>query len=144
MAGRDLFYIFAGMNRRRFCKIGALAMGALGVGVGSAHSAVVTSGVRPVPMRAFRLTVIRRECYEDIQSLYLDDPEAGPCEVFSPGEVWTYEYGCVCPDGFCPRAWEVIVDCVNGRCVCATGRDDIMVVACPDGARPVIFKVELL
>ena len=64
------------MDRRKFCKIGALAMGALGLGVFDVQSSALSSWSELRPMRPFRLTVIRRECYEDIQSLYLDDPES--------------------------------------------------------------------
>lgn len=133
------------MNRRRFCKIGALAMGALGLGVFDARSSALPFVNELRPMRSFRLTVIRRECYEDIQSLYLDDPESGPCEVFSPGVVMEFANGCECPSDFCHRAWSVIIGSVNMAVQsCVAMRENVLVVACPDGARPVIFKVDLL
>lgn len=136
--------IFASMNRRRFCKIGALAIGALGMGINEMRTKGVSRLSERVPIRSFRLTVIRRECYEDIQSLYLDDPEAGRCEAFAAGEVREFDRGRVCPDSFCTRAWDVIVESVNSAQGCVECRDGVLVVACPDGARPVIFKVELL
>lgn len=139
-----IFYL-CGMNRREFCKIGALAMGALGIRVSDLQGAAVTSSdLRIVPTMAFRLTVIRRECYEDIQGLYLDDPESGPCEMLEPGDTWMFERGCGCPNDFCIRAWEVIVGCVNRSNGCVRTRENVLTVACPDGTRPVIFKVELL
>lgn len=132
------------MNRRRFCKIGALALGALGVGAPKGLGAVTETVAGVISSRPFRVTVIRRECYEDIQSLYLDDPEAGPCEAFCSGEILTFDAGAVCPTSFCRRAWEVIVGCVNSKHACVDMRENVMLVSCPDGARPVIFKVELL
>lgn len=138
------------MNRRRFCIIGALALGALGVGApdGFGASNGLGAGVRGEgemrPSRPFRVTVIRCECYEDIQSLYLDDPEAGPCDVFSAGDVMEFRSGACCPASFCRRAWDVVIGCVNGARPCVDMRENVMPVSCPDGARPVIFKVELL
>lgn len=133
------------MDRRRFCKIGALAMGALGMGVLDARGAALSSVAKPRPMRPFRLTVIRRECYEDIQSLYLDDPESGPCDMFGVGEMMNFECGCECPADFCSRAWLAIVMSVNMAAQnCVAMRDDVLTVACPEGARPVVFKVDLL
>lgn len=133
------------MDRRKFCKIGALAMGALGLGVFDAQSSALSSWSELRPMRPFRLTVIRCECYEDIQSLYLDDPESGPCEMFSPGVVMEFANGYECPADFCRRAWSVIIGSVNMAVQsCVAMRENVLVVACPDGARPVIFKVDLL
>lgn len=132
------------MNRRRFCKIGALALGAVGLGVSKAHGGIVGDRMENRPLRAFRVTAIRKECYEDIQSLYLDDPEAGPCDVFVAGTVMEFAPDAVCPDGFCRMAWNTIVGCVNSSRACVEMRENVRVVACPDGARPVIFKVELL
>ena len=133
------------MDRRKFCKIGALAMGALGLGAFDAQSSALSSWSELRPMRSFRLAVIRCECYEDIQSRYLDDPESGPCEMFSPGVVMEFANGCECPAVFCLRAWSVIIGSVNMAVQsCVAMRENILVVACPDGTRPVIFKVDLL
>lgn len=132
------------MDRRRFCKIGALAIGALGVGVLDAHGFAVASGEELRPARPFRLTVIRRECYEDMQSLYLDDPESGPCGAFESGEVREFGRGCACPADFCRRAWAAIVGSVNSAGACVVMREEVLLVACPEGTRPVIFKVDLL
>lgn len=119
-------------------------MGALGLGVTKAHGGLVEDGVGNRPLRAFRVTVIRKECYEDIQSLYLDDPEAGPCEVFGVGGCMEFAPDAVCPGSFCRMAWNTIVGCVNSSRACEEMRENVRLVACPDGSRPVIFKVELL
>lgn len=135
------------MDRRHFCKIGAFALGAFGAGTLKGN-AVVRSFVGDEKVkglaRGCRMTVIRRECYEDIQSLYLDDPETGPCRAFLTGEMLTFERGDVCPDGFCPRAWMAIESSVNAEALCAGVVGNVVTVACPDGSRPVIFRVELM
>ncbi|WP_301062017.1 TIGR04076 family protein [Muribaculum intestinale] len=135
------------MDRRHFCKIGALALGAFGAGALKGNAGVLSladGGADRGLARGCRVTVIRRECYEDIQSLYLDDPETGPCRAFSTGEVLTFERGEGCPEGFCPRAWGAIELSVNAGAGCAGALGDVLTVACPDGSRPVIFRVELL
>lgn len=127
------------MNRRNFCKISALSAGALLAGVleGKAsplsHSLSETGGLR----RRARITVIRRECYQDLQSLYLDDPECGPCRMFATGQSFDVS-GSGCPRGFCRKAWASLDGCLDGD------GGKVKIAACPDGTRPVIFKVELL
>lgn len=135
------------MDRRRFCKIGMMALGA--VGLGRFSSLAADGKLGPDEMfsekvsRPFRLTVIRRECYDDLQSMYLDDPESGPCEFFEVGESWDFEVGGVCPEGFCRRAWSAVASVVNNTAMCALPRAGHILVSCPDGSRPVIFRVSL-
>ncbi|MCM1337965.1 MAG: TIGR04076 family protein [Candidatus Amulumruptor caecigallinarius] len=138
------------MDRRRFLKVGGLLAAAaalspgklLGAGRLSPAAAVAGAG------RGCRVTVIRRECFTDIQSRYLDDPEAGPCRVFRQGESFDCSDGCM-PRGFCPKAWECIrahVDAVLSTAdplQCGDAPADRAVIACcNDGTRPVIFKIE--
>ncbi|MDE6371427.1 MAG: hypothetical protein K2K92_08070, partial [Duncaniella sp.] len=102
------------MDRRQFCKIGALALGAFGLGGVDvlASSATQFSGRNTLPAPC-RITVLRRECFDDLQALYLDDPDEGPCSSFKEGDTWLFETGAVCPTGFCPRVWDVILKCVG-------------------------------
>lgn len=134
------------MDRRRFCKIGALALGALGVGrldsMAAGHAGALAGD--NVLSRDCRVTVLRRECYDDIQALYLDDPETGPCREFTAGDGWTVSRGTGRPDGFCERAWRSIAEVVNAQCECAEAVKDVFVVSCPDGTRPVVFRVEII
>lgn len=134
------------MDRRRFCKIGALALGALGIGgLKGMAAGRVTAEDRDEPLvRNCRVTVLRRECYEDIQTLYLDDPETGPCEMFAAGDDWVFSKGMGRPEGFCERAWRSIAEAVNAQSACADMVRDVFVVACPDGTRPVVFRVEII
>ncbi len=139
------------MDRRHFCKIGALSLGAVVLGIIKGYAAVNTqkgggSSVMPCDCR---ISVVRMECYEDLQSMYLDDPEEGPCRSFHVGEKWNIKSGDVCPPGFCTHAWDALVASVskaltlrNGGC-CKFFNDGVRVVSCPDGSRPVIFRVEI-
>lgn len=134
------------MDRRRFCKIGALALGALGVGRldSMAVERTIAGNGDDVSAHDCRVTVIRRECYDDIQALYLDDPETGPCTGFATGDSWMIRRGMGRPEGFCESAWRSIVEVVNAHDACAGMIRDVFVVSCPDGTRPVVFRVETI
>lgn len=125
------------MNRRQFCKIAALTAGAFGLGTARGSASALARG----PLRG-RVTVVRCECYPDLQSLYLDDPETGPCRAFSPGDSWDLARGL--PADFCPRAREVIEGSAERLASCPGGKpeDLAVIVCCPDGTRPVVFRIE--
>ena len=139
------------MNRRHFCKIASLTFAALSSGTlpavasGVANSTDKTysgSSLRRLG-KACRLTVLRRECHLDLQSLYLDDPDAGPCRAFRAGDEMTFEAGASCPNDFCPKLWEMICAAV-GSTPCTAGRiPSTTILACPDGTRPVIVRVDV-
>ncbi|MCM1522476.1 MAG: TIGR04076 family protein [Muribaculaceae bacterium] len=127
------------MDRRKFCKIALLAAGTIGLG----HPEALAS-VKSVPrLRGRRLTVLQRSCFQDLQSLYLSDPECGPCRAFATGESFDISHGC--PEGFCPRAWDVVERAVKDSSHCPENPADnyVVIASCPDGTRPVIFKIEL-
>lgn len=137
------------MDRRRFFKISSLA--ALATAVPSVVSAAGTKkGDTKVPR--CRVTVLRRECYQDLQSCFLDEPEAGPCPLFKTGEVFTIDAGNVnemVENGrFCPKAWECIKCHVNkaltgnAPCDSTSNRPGQTIACCSDGTRPVVFKIE--
>ena len=128
------------MQRRSFCKIAALALGSIALSsTGMKASTISSPG-------SFRVTVMKRECYLDLQSLYLDEPDAGPCDEFVTGE--TFEFltpTAACPEGFCPKAWSAILQAASSLEACPkSGAEDgrVALVSCPDGTRPVIFKIE--
>ncbi len=133
------------MQRRRFCKIALLATGAVGL-TGLRISAENTPVQKTTSSRKYRVTVMRRECYEDLQSLYLDDPETGRCEAFATGETFDIATGSKCPAGFCPMAFDSIIRCVTGPAGCSPVASGACtaITTCPDGSRPVIFKIEAL
>lgn len=91
-------------------------------------------------------------CHQDLQSRYLDDPEAGSCPKFTCGQEFTVDasnyHEMASGTHFCPKAWHVLQSHVDA--VLASGRSDecgvsrhdgAVIVSCPDGTRPVIFKV---
>ncbi|WP_297061406.1 TIGR04076 family protein [uncultured Duncaniella sp.] len=139
------------MDRRHFCKMMALALGSVGFGafkMNSAEMMPVSDGhVMPC---ACSVSVISMECHEDLQSLYLDDPEEGMCKAFRIGERWHFGKGEQCPHGFCHKAWKVLVIAVSellsspdtGLC-CKPLLKESMIVSCPDGSRPVIFRIDI-
>ncbi|MCM1162660.1 MAG: TIGR04076 family protein [Muribaculaceae bacterium] len=93
--------------------------------------------------RGSRVTVLRRACFPDLQDLYLEDPESGPCDSFATGETFDISNGC--PPGFCPRAWSAIQRAIDDASHCPgnPGENGTIIASCPDGTRPVIFKIEL-
>lgn len=127
------------MDRRNFCKIALLAAGTVGLGKLNLNASALPSAVRP----GRSLTVLRRACFPDLQALYLDDPECGPCEEFVTGQTFDISGGC--PENFCPRAWSAIEQALSQSAICSENNDGerVVIVTCPDGTRPVIFKVEL-
>lgn len=137
------------MNRRNFCKITALAAGFLALrGHGSPLALPVPGHVRGIGR--CRVTVIRRNCFYDLQSRYLEDPELGPCQHFHEGQQFTVcsDGNLKAPEGFCPKAWECISAHVAGvldsatDCDCGNAPVDNSVIACcNDGTRPVVFKI---
>ena len=128
------------MDRRRFCKLSAMA--ALGVcgKVSMAREANAASG-----FARWRITVLRRECFPDLQSRYLSDPETGPCQMFSTGQTFVVEYAS--GGKFCSRAWRSITEAVDASmkssvCADANARN-VAIASCGDGTRPVIFCIEI-
>ena len=148
------------MDRRYFCKIASLAAGAIGLNAipasalipaapsGSGQPSVAgpsakTHGVNRIATPC-RVTVLRRECHLDLQALYLDDPDAGPCRLFKSGDEYTFAAGSVCPADFCPRLWELIcAAAVTDPCDPPLDHSTTL-LACPDGTRPVIIRVDRL
>ena len=124
------------MDRRRFFKIATMTAAA------AALPEVIKGAVRH-GLPKCRITVLRKECYMDLQSLYLDDPETGPCGKMECGATFEIASG-TCPPGMCPRAWESIAAAIASRSNCSDIQaNGTFLTSCPDGSRPVIFKVEM-
>lgn len=125
------------MDRRHFFKIASLAAAALAV------PKLVKGAIKSPVIPRCRVTVLRKECFMDIQSLYLDDPETGPCDKMECGATFDIS-GNTCPAGMCPRAWENIRAAIDSRSSCnGIPASGTFISSCPDGTRPVIFKVEI-
>ncbi len=109
-----------------------------------------------------RVTVLRRNCFVDLQERYLADPASGPCPCFREGQV--YEFwreperddfyhlgrGTLAGGGDfpCGEAWDAVSRYVytalqGGSIMHGWTRDERMMIACcNDGTRPVTFKIE--
>lgn len=124
------------INRRKF--IGLMAASAAFMAAplkGLARAAELSpslSGGR------FKATVLRCECYADLQSAYLCDPELGPCGLFKVGQTFTFTSGDELAR-VCPRMARALAE---GRD--SLRREPLSLVSCGSGSRPVIVKVEAL
>ena len=108
------------------------------------------------------VTVIRRNCFADLQSEYLADPASGACPCFAEGQVFHFERtsendsfyhlgrGTLVGGGDfpCGEAWDCISRYVytglqGGALMSKWTRDErLMIACCNDGTRPVVFKIE--
>lgn len=96
-------------------------------------------------MRRCKITVLKTLYLKELAEAY-PPYEKGPCEICREGAVFytTGPFGVDMPEGFCPPAWTSLATFAN---VLASGgriysRDDVHVTSCPDGVRPVIFRME--
>ena len=102
-----------------------------------------------------KITVLRKECFQDLQESYLADPKSGPCSMFEVGQEFILErhgdkndFLHMMDGKFCAEAW----DCVSRYVYTAlqggsimrgwTNDEKMMISCCNDGTRPVIFKIE--
>jgi len=102
-----------------------------------------------------KVTVMKKECYTDLQAQYLANPQAGPCPVFQVGDEFVFERY-IGRDDFqrmdhglrCAEAWDCIsrfiYSALQGGSIMRkwTNDDRMMIACCNDGTRPVIFKIE--
>lgn len=99
-------------------------------------------------MKKVRITVLRKQMYEDFAKEFLTDG-VQPCDFFEEGQTFLYEGGAEKPREFCPWAWIDIYRSVSGLSMGATctpwqKRDNMSVVCCTDGIRPVTFLLEAM
>ncbi|MCC8164724.1 MAG: TIGR04076 family protein [Planctomycetes bacterium] len=100
---------------------------------------------------ACKITVLRRELFQDLADQYLADPQSGKCPVFQDGQEFLVDmdnYFRMLSGKFCAEAW----DCVSRYVYSAlqggsimrgwTNDEKVMIACCNDGTRPVIFKLE--
>ena len=98
-----------------------------------------------------KITVLKRECYKDLQEQYLADHKSGPCPYFHEGQeimVDSDNFFHMLNGHFCSEAW----DCISRYVYAAlqggsimrgwTNNEKTMITCCNDGTRPVIFKLE--
>ena len=92
-----------------------------------------------------KITVLKTLYFEDLAREY-PPYETSPCELLREGQVFYTggPMGVDMPEGFCEAAWRSIfsfaaVYASGGKIY---GRYDTHVVACPDGVRPVLLRLE--
>jgi len=137
------------ISRRKFFRTSALA--AIGMSVMPGRLLAASSPKTDFSGRC-SVEVLRCQCFPELQSRYLDDPEAGPCSRHHVGEkieITPENIQALKKSGkICPHAWRALEPYVlaalsAGTTVeCAPAlTENQAVVSCPDGTRPVIFKV---
>ena len=98
-----------------------------------------------------KITVLRRELFEDLQEQYLAYPKAGKCDFFKDGQelfIDENDYWNMLNGKFCAYAWISINKYVyaalqGGSLLRGWTKDEkVMIASCSDGTRPVIFKIE--
>ena len=101
--------------------------------------------------RKLRITVLRRELYEDLAAEYVADPALElpkRCELYEEGQEFLIEGWPRKPEGFCEWAWDdiqkAVVAASFGGKRKGVNPPDAWIVCCTDGLRPVVFRVEPL
>ncbi|MHB9293120.1 hypothetical protein Holit_02240 [Hollandina sp. SP2] len=93
-----------------------------------------------------KITVLKRELYQDLQEQYLANPKSGKCEFFKEGQEWTVEsqdFFKMLNGTFCSEAWDSISRYVyaalQGGSIMRgwTNDEKVMITCCNDGTRPV-------
>lgn len=137
------------VTRRKFCRVSFL--GALGL-IFMPRKALASSGDETRLSGRCIVEVLRCQCFSDLQGRYLDDPEVGPCSHFHVGDKIE-----ITPDNLqalknsgriCRQAWHTLEPYIMAALAtgstseCAPAQNiSQAIVSCPDGTRPVIFKV---
>ena len=104
-----------------------------------------------------KITVLRKECYRDLQEEYLADPNSGVCPMFEVGQEFILErngerddFWHMLDGKFCSEAWDAIARYIytglQGGSIMRNWMNDerVMITCCSDGTRPVIFKIQRL
>lgn len=98
-----------------------------------------------------KITVLRREFFQDLAKEYLANPDAGKCNLFHDGQEFILDqedFFHLMDGKFCSEAWDAISRYVyaalqGGSIMRGWTKDEkVMISCCNDGVRPVIFKIE--
>ena len=99
-------------------------------------------------MKKIRITVIRRELYQDLVEAYgspkMKEKGLPRCQTYEDGQVFEIEGSLVMPKGFCSWAW---ADLQRDFAMMLFGppdywKDQPFLVCCTDGFRPVVFRID--
>lgn len=94
-----------------------------------------------------RITLLKRF---DTREVFKDPPVkakySGPCPIFKEGQAFDVDDSM--PRGFYPYTWNVVFPFIvilrfNGNCFEWYEEPAVVVGCCPDGLKPVVFKIEL-
>ena len=97
-------------------------------------------------MQKCKITVLKRNFYQDLADEYIPLEGFGPCEMMEEGDVFITRgvFGNECPEGFCQMAWQAI--CIQASTLAGGGKvfghDEVHIACCNDGVRPVVFRLE--
>lgn len=106
---------------------------------------------RTTPIPNAKITVLRREVFENLQEQYLADPRSGSCDMFYDGQEFLStrnSFWHMLGGQFCAEAWDAISRYVyaalQGGSIMrgCTNDEKMMIPCCNDRTRPVIFKIE--
>jgi len=96
--------------------------------------------------KKIKITVLKRELYQDLVDEYAADKNFGACPAVEDGQVYMLD-GMDKPDKFCSWAWADIqrdvVALYSGASYSWT-KPGVIISCCTDGFRPVVFKLELV
>lgn len=99
-------------------------------------------------MKKVKITVLKKEFYPEFADTYLTDGKSvGACPILEVGDSFLFEGSAVMPAGFCPWAWIDIYRSVTAISAGASfapwnNRENMQVICCTDGVRPVTFLIE--
>jgi uncharacterized repeat protein (TIGR04076 family) len=144
---------FAGCGRRKFIASSLLGTAAV-LGGSSLLNASNNSQTEPVAAtkrHKCKITVLKRELYEDLQNEYYAEHSFGKCSSFQEGQEWIVDesnYWQMLNGQFCANAWDAISKFVytsiqGGSMLKGMTKDEkVLITCCNNGTRPVIFKME--
>ncbi len=123
------------MKRREFL---GCAAGVSAAAYAGEVAAKTTSSVPRADAAKCKITVIKKELYQDLYKKY-EGQEGSICPVFEVGQEFSVSSPYNPPKDFCSWAWADIRPSIHS--VFFGGRK-ASVVCCTDGFRPVVFNVE--
>ena len=93
-----------------------------------------------------KITVLRVFHPEEVFKEALTSAKKEACSIFKVGDIYAYD-GFEQPKGFCPVAWQAVYPYAltlykGGDFTSWYGEPGLAILCCPDGRRPVIFKLE--
>lgn len=131
------------MDRRNFLKITCAGFAA---GIIPSAAAKAMELPQRISGARWRVSVVRKHCFADLQSCFLDDPDSGVCPLVDDSFCGEFILAGEMPRSlagkFCPKAWRALADAASGSSGCAQTLPQAILASCGDATRPVVFKLE--